>query len=174
MKHKRFTFHFCLLSCQDCSIRKEACLITLNWNRPKLCYLMMYISISPRTWSSAAVRPHSSPQSNIQRRKTANYYRLPPSPPSAAPFKDVIQPMPVVWHNGLDQKVCVEFSQGELWSDRHSVQSDKNQEQRHCLGHVWVVSVYVGQVCVCVCVRMVVHPCMHFHSLNHLMLTLST
>lgn len=44
--------------------------------------------------------------------------------------------MPVVWHNGLYQKVCVEFSQGELLSDKHSVQSDKNPEQRHCLGHV--------------------------------------
>lgn len=38
----------------------------------------------------------------------------------------------------LDQKVCVAFSQGELWSDRRNVKSYKNPEQRHCLGHVWL------------------------------------
>lgn len=67
--------------------------------------------------------------------------------PVSSSFKAVHQPVPVVWCSGLDQSGGVEFSQGEPRSDRPNVQIDENPRQPKCLGHVWVVCGFVGQVC---------------------------
>lgn len=101
-----------------------------KYNQLILFEVLLYFLL-PLTSTSAAVKPHLSPQSDIQSRRTAtNTYRLPL--PINSSFKAI----------SLFQSWGVEFSPGEFEVTHLRCRVTKNtQSCLSCLGQVWVMCV---------------------------------